>query len=217
MLIEIFADLICPWCYIGKHRFDAAIAERPGLALEQRWQPFELNPDMPPQGMGRDAYLAAKFGGLDRARQIYGLIEEAAARDGIALNGTAIDRTPNTLRAHRLVRLADRAGLEGAMVDALFHAYFVDALDIGDLDILAAIAAGLGLDGDLVRLHLESGADLAGVRGAEVIARRFGIQAVPCFVFDRKFALAGAQESPTFLPLLDLALAKVPAASVVRR
>ncbi|WP_042696708.1 DsbA family protein, partial [Azospirillum sp. B506] len=111
MLIETFADLICPWCYIGKRRLDRALMQRPNLRPELRWQPFQLNPDMPRGGMSRDDYLAAKFGGAERARQIHRVVEDTAARDGLPLAFDRIERTPHSFNAHGLVRIAGRRGL----------------------------------------------------------------------------------------------------------
>lgn len=205
MLIEIFADLVCPWCYIGRHRLRRALAERPGLKTVRSWQPFQINPDMPPGGMDRTLYLAAKFGGAERAHQLHDIVEETAERDGLPLALDRIRCTPNTLDAHRLVRFADRAGLAEALVDALFGAYFIEGLDIGDRDVLAVKATDLGLAPDAVRTLLNGQAETATVRASDTRARHYGLQAVPCFIFDRRYALAGAQEPVAFLPLLDLA------------
>lgn len=206
MLIEIFADLTCPWCYIGRQRLLRALAERPRITADVRWQPFLLNPDLPRAGMDRAAYLSAKFGGPERARQVHATIEDTAARDGLDLNLGRIRRLPNTVDGHRLVRIAERHGLASRMADALFHAYFVDGLDIGDLDTLAATAAGIGLDADEVRALLQGDAEIAAIRNAGLLARQMSLQAVPCFIFNRRYALSGAQEPDSFLPLLDLAV-----------
>lgn len=205
MLIETFADLICPWCYIGRSRLLHALAQRPRVRPEVRWQPFQLNPDMPRGGMARDAYMAAKFGGPERARQIHSVIEDTAERDGLELNLGRIRRTPSTFDAHRLIRLAGRWGQAGVMVDALFRAYFVDGLDIGDIDTLAATAGGIGLDPVEIKAQLLGEAEAANVRSADMMARQLTLQAVPCTIFNRRYALSGAQESGSFLPLLDLA------------
>lgn len=205
MLIETFADLTCPWCYIGSHRLAQALAERPRVRPEVRWQPFQLNPDLPRGGMERAAYLNAKFGNSERARQLHSVVEETAARDGLAMHLDRIKRTPNTLDAHRLVRIAGRYGLAGPMVDLLFRAFFVDGLDIGDVDTLAATAGLLGLDADEVKALLLSDAEVSAVRAADMLARHLTLQAVPCYVFNRRYALSGAQEPSSFLPLLDLA------------
>lgn len=206
MLIETFADLICPWCYIGKRRLARALAERPRVRVEIRWQPFQLNPDMVPHGMDRHAYLAAKFGGSERARQVHMVVEETAERDGLSLALDRIRRTPNTFDAHRLIRIAGRRGMSDAMADALFNAYFVEGLDIGDRDTLAATAGSLGFDFQEIKMLLATDAEVAAVHAADGLARQMGLQAVPCYIFNRRYALSGAQEPASFLPLLDLAV-----------
>ena len=206
MQIDIFFDLVCPWCFIGKHRMDRALSERPSLPVELNWQPFQLNPGMPPGGMDRRDYLSAKFGGSGRAAQIYAMVAETAERDGLSLELDAIRRTPNTLDAHRLVRYAARHGRDPAGVaEAVFQAYFQQGRDIGDRNTLANIAEEIGLDRDAVAEHLSSRADINHIRSADAAARRMGIQAVPCFVFDRRYALSGAQEPDSFFPMFDLA------------
>ncbi len=206
MQIDIFFDLVCPWCFIGKHRMDRALAERPGLPVDLHWQPFQLNPGMPPGGMDRRDYLSAKFGGSGRAAQIYAMVAETAERDGLHLELEAIRRTPNTLDAHRLVRYAARHGRDPAVIaEAVFQAYFQLGRDIGDRETLADISESTGLDRDAVADYLSSRADINHIRTADAAARRMGIQAVPCFVFDRRYALSGAQEPDSFFPMFDLA------------
>ena len=206
MQIDIFFDLVCPWCFIGKHRMDRALAERPSLPVDLNWQPFQLNPGMPPGGMDRRDYLSAKFGGSGRAAQIYAMVAETAERDGLILELDAIRRTPNTLDAHRLVRFATRHGRDPAQVaEAIFQAYFQQGRDIGDRNTLADIGEEIGLDRAGVADHLASRTDINHVRSADAAARRMGIQAVPCFVFDRRYALSGAQEPDSFIPMFDLA------------
>lgn len=205
MLIEIFSDLICPWCYLGWHRLETALAERPGLRAELRWLPFQLNPDMPSGGMDRFFYLSHRFGSIERARQLFAAVEQAAARDGLPLHLSRIRRTPSTLEAHGLVLLAERYGRAVQVAKALFRAYFVDGMDIGNRGVLVAIAGACGLDRAAVTRHLAAGEDTAAVRASDARARAMGIQAVPCFVFNRRYGLAGAQEPAALLPLLDLA------------
>ncbi|MFC7332132.1 DsbA family oxidoreductase [Rhodocista pekingensis] len=205
MLIEIFSDLICPWCYLGWHRLDLALAQRPGLRAETRWLPFQLNPDMPAGGMDRFFYLAHRFGSLERARQLFAAVEQAAAQDGLPLHLGRIRRTPSTLEAHALVLLAERYGRAVQVAKALFRAYFVDGMDIGNRGVLIAVAGACGLDRTAVARHLETGEDAATVRASDARARSLGIQAVPCFIFNRQYGLAGAQEPAALLPLLDLA------------
>ncbi len=206
MLIETFADLTCPWCYIGHHRLARALAERPQLRAEIRWQPFQLNPAMPNPGMAWEAYLITKFGGLEQVRPILAVVEETAERDGLPMRFDRIRRVPNTFDAHRLIRIAGRRGMDRPMVDALFQAYFVDGLDIGDIDTLSAAATSLGLDAGEVKALLLGDAEASTVRSADTLAHRLALQAVPCYVFNRRYALSGAQEPLIFLPLLDLAV-----------
>lgn len=206
MLIEIFADLICPWCYIGWRRLHRAVAERPGLRPEIRWQPFQLNPDMPASGMDRQLYLHAKFGSRERARQIYGVVEETARRDGLALDLSRISRTPNTFDAHRLVRWAEQTGDPSPLIDRLFDGYFNHGVDLSDREALAAVAVDAGHDGAAARALLAGAGEATAVRATDALARQLGLHAVPCFVFDRRFALSGAQEPASLLPLLDLGI-----------
>ncbi|NBC33393.1 MAG: DsbA family oxidoreductase [Alphaproteobacteria bacterium] len=206
MEIDIYFDLVCPWCYIGRHRFGRALAERPNAGGRVRWRPFQLNPTMPPAGMDRRAYIAAKFGGVERAQQAYGLVVETAERDGLTIRLDRIRRTPNTIDAHRLIRLlADRGTPAEETIDALFVHYFGEGEDIGDHRVLSAVAAGLGHEAETAAALLAGPKARPMVLAEDAAARRMGIQAVPCFVFNKRFALAGAQEPSAFRPLLDLA------------
>lgn len=204
MLIEMFADVVCPWCYLGRRRLGRALAMRPHVPVRVRWQPFQLNPDMPREGMDRRSYLIAKLGGVERVRSMNRTVEGAAEADGVPLALDRIRRVPNSVDAHRLVRLAQRRERGDAMLDALMNAYFVEGEDIGDRDALASIAAGIGFDADETTAFLAGDGELAGVRASDVLARQLGLQAVPCFVFNQRFALSGAQEPLTFLPLLAI-------------
>ncbi|MBV6632535.1 MAG: DsbA family oxidoreductase [Alphaproteobacteria bacterium] len=204
MLIEIFADVVCPWCYIGKRRLDRALDARGNSAADLRWLPFQLNPDMPAEGMDRFAYLSLKFGSRERALQVLTMLEQTAERDGIGLNLDLIRRTPNTVDAHRLVRFADRNGKASAMVDKLFDGYFVEGLDTGDLGVLAGLAEELGMDRPEVEAFLDSDDERAAVRSSDINARRLGVHAVPCFIVDQQYAIAGAHDPETFAPLFDL-------------
>lgn len=210
MQIEILSDTVCPWCFIGKRRFERALAMRPQPDLEVRWLPFQLNPTMPPDGMDRRSYTIAKFGGPERSRRVLGMIAETAAKDGLEMRLEEIERTPNTLDAHRLVRFAEREGIGAErVIDALFRAYFQELRDIGDRGELINIGRDLGLDPAFLEMLLASDEEVDTVRSADALARRIGVQGVPCFVFDGRYALAGAQEPQAFLPLLDLAETEV--------
>ncbi|MCH7930535.1 MAG: DsbA family oxidoreductase, partial [Proteobacteria bacterium] len=148
MQIEIVSDVICPWCFIGKRRLERALAARPGLDVETTWRPFQLNPDMPPEGMERQSYLAAKFGSADRAAQLYAEISKAGAVEGIDFAFDRIARTPNTIDAHRLIRFAGGDGAQDAVSELLFRRYFLDGADLGDRERLAEIGAEAGLDAE---------------------------------------------------------------------
>jgi predicted DsbA family dithiol-disulfide isomerase len=205
MRIEFVFDLVCPWCYVGKRRLEHALRVRPDRAVDLSWHPFQLNPDMPRAGIDRATYLATKFGDMQRAGQIDAMIADVAAREGLHIRFDAIRRIPNTIDAHRLMRLAQRRGLDGTvMAESLFRAHFVEGRDLGDRGELVAIGTAAGLNPESVASYLGSTSGAAEVRATDLAARRSGIQAVPCFIFDGRYALSGAQEPGTFLPLFDL-------------
>ncbi len=204
MLIEIFADLICPWSYIGRKRLGRALEMRPHVKPRIRWQAYQLNPSMPREGMDRAAYLITKHGSLDHARSVYRIVEETAQSDGIPIALDRIRRIPSTLDAHRLVRYAQRHGVGDRLACALTDGFFTGGLDIGDHDVLAASAVAFGLDGDVVQKFLAGDEERTAVRTSDSHARYLGLQAVPCFVFNEHYALSGAQDPLCFLPLLAI-------------
>ncbi len=205
MRLDIFADVICPWCWIGKRRLEHALKARPQQGLTTRWRAFQLNPGMPAAGMDRREYLAAKFGGEGQAARIYEVIRAAAESEGMEFNFDAIQRTPNTVRAHRLVRLAQERGKGSAMMEALFQAYFARGEDIGGREVLVDAAAPLGFSAEEVRQQIDSAEGLEAVQAEDALARRHGINGVPCYIFNGKFALAGAHEPEVLFQLFDLA------------
>ncbi len=206
MQIEIVSDTICPWCYIGKRKFERALETRADLAVEISWRPFQLNPHMPAGGMDRDAYLATKFGDETRAGQIYQAVTEAGRAVGIDFRFDLIRRTPSTLDSHRLIRWARSAGMQNELVEIMFRRYFLDGADIGDHRVLADVAREVGMDADLVADLLTRDADLELIRREDGQARQMGISGVPCFIIDRKYAISGAQDPPVFHKVFDLAL-----------
>lgn len=205
MLIDIVSDTVCPWCFIGKRRLERALAQRPGLDVQIGWRPFELNPDMPPAGLDRAQYLQLKFGGVERAGRIYATIANAGAEEGIDFRFDRIKRTPNTIASHRLIRWAAGQNRQDAVVERLFTTYFVEGEDIGDHEVLGAIAREAGMDPELTRELLVRGDDIEVVKAEEQVARRMGINGVPCFIVDRKYAISGAQDSAVLLQVFDLA------------
>jgi predicted DsbA family dithiol-disulfide isomerase len=202
--IDIVSDAICPWCFIGKRRLERALADA-GEDLEVRigWRPFQLNPDMPREGMDRKAYLAAKFGGDARAKGAYRAVLEAGTGEGIAFDFQAMRRTPNTIDAHRLIDRAGRLGVQDQVVEGLFRAYFLDGRDIGDVAVLAEVAAAAGLDEAEMRRYLESDEDAERIAAEDAMARKMGINGVPCFIVNRKYAISGAQEPAMFRQLFE--------------
>ncbi|WP_281017316.1 MULTISPECIES: DsbA family oxidoreductase [unclassified Minwuia] len=206
MLIDIVSDTICPWCFIGKRKLEAAMQNRSDVQPEIGWRPFQLNPEMPRAGMSRDAYLSAKFGGADRAARIYETIRAAGAELGIPFRFDLIKRTPSTLDSHRLIRWATQEGLQDRIVEALFIAYFTQGADIGDADVLTRIAVENGMDPKVTGDRLRNDTDLDLVRQEDAMARSMGINGVPCFIIDRKYAVSGAQDVPVFHKVFDLAL-----------
>lgn len=215
MLVEIYSDAICPWCYIGKRRLERARAMRPELRIELKWRAFQLNPWMPAEGMARAEYLAAKFGAAD-AERVYGAIRRIGLSEGVDFAFDRIRRTPSTVDAHRLIRWAARQGANGGgdaggdggedrLVEALFQAYFLAARDIGDAAVLAEVAGGAGYDATAAAKYLAGEEDADAVRAEDAGARQMGVQGVPCFIVDRRYAVSGAQEPEYFMPLFDLA------------
>ena len=205
MHIDIISDVVCPWCFIGKRRLEKALALRPEIASDITWRPFQLNPDMPEEGMARAEYMAAKFGDSSHSRRIHKTIAEAGASVGIDFAFERIKRSPNTRNAHRLVRYATREGLGGEVVDRLFRGYFLEGRDLGDIATLAAIAAEAGIAREDARAFLDSSAEREEIVAEDRNARRLGVNAVPCFIFAGQYAISGAQEPEFFLPVFDLA------------
>lgn len=206
MQIDIVSDTICPWCYIGKRKLESALNERPDIEVELGWRPFQLNPHMPAEGMDRAEYLRAKFGGPDRAAQIYDAVAQAGLAVGIEFAFDKVERTPSTLNSHRLIRWATTAGCQDAVVEDLFRRYFLEGADIGDAGVLTSVAADVGMDANLVADLLAGDADLELIRREDAMARQMGINGVPCFIIDRKYAISGAQDAPVFHKVFDLAL-----------
>ena len=201
--LDILSDPICPWCYIGKTYLDRALEARPDHPFAIEWHPFQLNPDMPAEGMDRRAYLEAKFGGPDGAKQVYGRIEDTAKAAGLAIDFDAIQRTPNTIDAHRLIHWAGLEGRQTATVTRLFKAYFENGQDIGDRAVLLDIAEGVGLDRAMIERLLDSDADLEDIRARDAHARERGVTGVPTFVLANTHVLPGAQPTELWTQVLD--------------
>lgn len=200
--LEIISDVICPWCYIGKARFDAALANSRGNPFEIEWKIFQLNPDMPPEGMDRTAYLEAKFGGPDGAKRVYGAIEQAAEESGLHLRFDLIKRTPNSMDAHRLIRWSRITGDQSAVVAQLFARYFERGEDISDHDLLLEVAVQAGMEKEVVARLLASGADREILMEEDDAARRMGVTGVPTFMIAGKYVVQGAQDAETWTRII---------------
>ena len=208
MRIDIYSDTICPWCYIGKRRLQRALSARPEIQAEIHWHAYQLNPWMPQAGVPREEYLRAKFGASD-ADRIYANIREVGAGEGLDFRFDLMQRTPNTIRSHRLVAwAADQPGdaTQDAMVEALFQVYFLEGKDLGDTAVLLEAVKRAGLDAEVADAFLATDLYRDTVVNEDATARRMGIQGVPCFIIDGAYAVSGAQEPEYFMPIFDLIL-----------
>lgn len=202
--IDIYSDVICPWCFIGKRRMEKGLA---GQAAAVRWHPFELNPNMPPEGAERRAYRIKKFGSWERSLELDAQVGRAFAGEGLTFNSKQMARTPNTFDAHRLVWLAGEKGVQDAVVEALFKAYFTDGRDLSDRAALAAVVVEGGLDAKEVDDLLAGDRGAAGVREWEQKGQRLGISGVPFFVINGTVPLSGAQPPEVFRAAIEQATA----------
>ncbi|MGO1117595.1 DsbA family oxidoreductase [Rhodovibrionaceae bacterium A322] len=205
MRLDIFSDTICPWCYIGKRRLEKALQAHPRVDLQITWRAFQLNPDMPAEGIDRKFYLENKFGGPEGAKQVYGNIARTGAEEGIDFQFDRIERTPNTIASHRLIRYATLKGHQDDLIQKLFDAYFKQGQNIGDHEVLADVATTIGLDKQETLTFLKSDQLEEEIRAEDQQARQIGINGVPCFIFNGRHALPGAQVPEALNQLMDLA------------
>ncbi len=210
--IDIVSDVVCPWCYIGKRKLEAALA-LPGAAalpkVELRWHPFQLNPELPAAGISRKQYLEYKFGGPQRAAEIYERVRSAGRSVGLALNIDGITLQPNTLAAHTLIAFAQLGGQSAGndVKERLLKAYFVDNRFIGNVDVLVEIAREAGLDAEAARAFVTDPQQREAVASADAQARGMGINGVPFFIFNQKVAVSGAQDPAALLAAMQQAAA----------
>ena len=209
--IDVVSDTICPWCYVGKRRLQRALAGFDADEVRVRWHPFQLNPDLPREGMDRAEYVAAKFGGAEAARAVYDRIREAGAEEGIAFAFERMPRTPNTFASHRMVHFAAREGLQDEAVEALFRAAFVDGQDVGDVETLLDVGARCGIDPVALSEYLAGVEEVEEVRAAEARARRMGVTGVPFFIVGGRYGVTGAQEPAVLRQVLDRVAEESPA------
>ncbi len=206
--IAIVSDIVCPWCFIGKARLETALRAH-GLTdrVAITWLPYELNPDMPEEGMDRTAYLDAKFGPGKR-KEIELRLSEAALESGVTFNWGKVTKSVNTRRAHMLVAAASTVQQGSEMKAALFRAYFQEGRDIGDLETLVAIAIEQGFEEQAARDELDNEELRETIIGLEAHAQKVGVTGVPFFIIDGKLAVSGAQTGDVWAQVFQQVLAK---------
>ncbi|MEM9576839.1 MAG: DsbA family oxidoreductase [Pseudomonadota bacterium] len=201
--LDILSDPICPWCYIGKAHLDLVLGEIPDHPFVIEWHPFQLNPEMPAEGMDRRDYLEGKFGGQEGAARAYAPVVEHAESAGLTIHLEKMKRTPNTLDAHRLIHWAGIEDRQTAAVSALFQAYFVEGRDIGDLEVLADIADMIEMDAAVVTKLLKSDADRQEIKDRDAHSRKMGVTSVPTFIVAGQHAVPGAQPPDLWRKVID--------------
>ena len=198
MVIDVYADVVCPWCYIGERRLTEALSLRPEVEAEVRWRPFQLRPEMPEGGLPWPEFSREKFGGEDAARAAFDQVTEVGASEGLRFDFTKVASAPNTVDAHRLILFSARYGLQQETADALFRAYFSDGRNLNEEEDLVAAAAGAGLDADEVRAYLSGTDGVDEVNEAQKDAHRKGVRGVPLYVIGGRYAVSGAQPVEVF-------------------
>ena len=203
MRIDIYSDIVCPWCYLGKRRFELAVAARPQYEPRVTWRPFELNPELPAEGVDRADYLAAKMGTPERVAEAHAELERQGEACGIEFRFDLIKRMPNTRRSHLLMAHAARSGRQTVVMDRVMRAYLEEGCDIGDIEVLVRLGVEAGLTEHETRSALILRAGQDGVTAAERHAAVLGITGVPTFIFDGQYTISGAQEVGTLARVLD--------------
>ncbi|AVO44965.1 DsbA family oxidoreductase [Phreatobacter cathodiphilus] len=197
LTIDVVSDVVCPWCFVGKRRLEKALALTPDIATEIRWRPYQLAPELPPEGKPRRQYMLDKFGDPDRVRQIHERLTGIGAEEGIAFDFDRIEVAPNTLNAHRLILWARSPDIQSRVVEALFTAFFVEGRNLADDDELIAIGEACGLDGTLLAELFPTDADVERTRREYASAQRIGVTGVPFFIVAGRYGIAGAEAPET--------------------
>jgi predicted DsbA family dithiol-disulfide isomerase len=202
--VDAIADFICPWCYLGKSRLEKALTHIHGDDQPRvMWHPFQLNPDMPVDGISFDEYLDKRFGGRELVQPFLDEITAVGEKEGIIFRFDQLERVPNTLNAHRLIQIAGPGPEQNRLVDLLFRNFFEHGRDIGDKDLLCVLGKEAGLDAAAIhRIQRQDGA-LKEVRAEEEHLRKLGVSGVPNFILNGKYAVAGAQDSDALVQVFD--------------
>lgn len=212
--IDIVSDVVCPWCYLGKARLEAALGQMKDVAAEINWRPYQLDPTIPRGGVDRKKYMEAKFGTGPRLGEVHKQLEGFGREVGIRYEFDAIKVAPNTMDAHRLIRWAAQAGpgIQGKVVDRLFKLYFTEGADIGNQAVLIKAGADSGMDKAIIEALLPTDAEEAGVIGEIATSKKLGITGVPCFIFNQKYAVSGAQTPDILIEAIQGAMRDAPVA-----
>jgi len=201
--IDVVSDVMCPWCYVGKRRLEKALTMIPeDIQVQINWKPFQLDPTIPPEGRDRQKYLSDKFGSPEQVAEKYEPIRQAGTEEGIAFNFDGIQLSPNTLNAHRLIRWAGEAGVQDAMSERLFVAYFIEAADLTDKQVLTDLAVEAGLERDAVERLLDGDADSKEVQQEMHHYQQMGVRSVPTMIVGQKYAISGAQQAETIVEVI---------------
>lgn len=207
--LDIFIDPVCPWCLIGKTHLDRALESRPDHPFQIQWHPFQLNPDMPPEGVDHVQYLADKFGGKQRAIQMMLQVAEHAKKAGADVDMEKCRHLPNTLDAHRVIHWAGIEGKQTPMVARLMRAHWKEGEDIGDHASLARLAGDVGLDQDAIARLLATDADADDIKARDYDARKKGVSAVPTFLIAQQYVVSGAQPPEMWQGVIDEMMEKL--------
>jgi len=203
MQIDIVSDTVCPWCFIGKRKLERALALRTDIPFDIRWRAYRLDPNIPRGGVDRRAYMRAKFGDSPRTSAMSDAIKEAGASVDIAFAFDKIEKRPDTIDSHRLIRWSASTGHQTEIVERLFKAYFEEGRDIGDAAVLVDVAGEAGMDADLVADLLTKDADRELIEQEDALAHRMGISGVPTFIFANKYLISGAHEADKLVRVID--------------
>lgn len=203
MRIEVYADVACPWCYVGRKRLEKALQNRPDLDVERLWRPFQLRPDMPAGGVPWQKFALEKFGGAENMGRAFAHVAAAGEPDGLRFDFDRVASAPNTVDAHRLILHAAEGGAQWKMADTLFRGYFAEGRDLDDTEDLAALAGEAGLDPDEAAAFLAGDAGTRAVWESQRTAAELGVAGVPFCVVDGRYAVSGAQPAEVWLRTLE--------------
>ena len=215
MQIDIISDAVCPWCFIGKRNLERAIGQlatqhSPVGTPQIRWHPFQLNPLLANDGISREEYTSSKFGGAERAREIYQRVADAGAAAGIEFHFDAIEVQPNTIDAHQLILLAGQIDVQDSVVESIFKGFFLEGRNLADRQTLLELAERGGLPRADAERCLEQQLLRKAVEEQDEHARRLGVEGVPFFIFDHKLAVSGAQPPEILVQAMNEAASQPP-------